>query len=611
MIKNIIKKSVSFIMGIIIMTVYIPILNTIETFAVSNEEIIYDFLVNNIGMNSAQACAGLANIYKESSFNNKLSIIDTNGKRSYGICQWNGDRYEKLKSWCGNNGYNYQSIEGQLNYLKYEFHNDENKAYKLIIQYPDTQQGCYDASYCWAEKFERCTHYYNGTNQYTSRANFAVNKYWSVYGKKPPVPVTPDNNGEYYPACSTGYYSIVEALKSINVDSSMSFRKSIAAANGISNYSGTAAQNTNMLNLLKAGQLRKAGSSPVVNPTPTPDPTPTPSYNTYYPACDSNYTSIVDALKSIGVDSGKDNRSRIAAANGISNYSGTAEQNSTMLSKLKSGSLINPDSAPIVTTTPSTTPLAPVNKIEYYPACDSSYTSIVDALKSIGVDSSKDNRSKIAAVNGISNYSGTAEQNIQLLSLLKNGKLATGNVIVVTTTVPETTTTIKITAATTKTTTTTATTATTTTTTVSAHPVVIPEELTLEVGQSVELIVENVADTTDIVWISTDKDIAEVDDKIVKAISPGKVKIYAVVNKTYCEVKITVEDVFDISASDILYGDLNYDEIITVDDLIILREYILGYTEYSDDLFILGDMNQDDVVDIYDMVLLRQRIETF
>lgn len=192
----------------------------------------------------------------------------------------------------------------------------------------------------------------------------------------------------------------------------------------------------------------------------------------------------------------------------------------------------------------------------------------------------------IAVANGISDYSGTATQNNDLLNKLKSGTLINPDSAPVITT-------------------------TTTTTTVPAHPVVIPEELKLEVGQSVELIVENVADTNDIVWISTDKSIAEVDDKMVKAISPGKAKIYAVVNKTYCEIKITVEDVFDISAPDILYGDLNYDEIITVDDLIILREYILGYTEYSDDLFILGDMNQDDVVDIYDMILLRQRIETY
>lgn len=57
----------------------------------------------------------------------------------------------------------------------------------------------------------------------------------------------------------------------------------------------------------------------------------------------------------------------------------------------------------------------------YYPAFSS--TSIVDGLKSIGVDSSKTNRSEIAEANGISNYTGTSAQNQQLLALAKQGKL--------------------------------------------------------------------------------------------------------------------------------------------------------------------------------------------
>ena len=61
--------------------------------------------------------------------------------------------------------------------------------------------------------------------------------------------------------------------------------------------------------------------------------------NTYYPACDSAYSSLVDALKSIGVDSSYANRKNIAVANGIYNYTGTATQNNQMLSKLKAGRL--------------------------------------------------------------------------------------------------------------------------------------------------------------------------------------------------------------------------------------------------------------------------------
>lgn len=47
----------------------------------------------------------------------------------------------------------------------------------------------------------------------------------------------------------------------------------------------------------------------------------------------------------------------------------------------------------------------------------------MDGLKSIGVDSSRSNHTKIAALNNISNYASTASQNIKLLKLLKSGKL--------------------------------------------------------------------------------------------------------------------------------------------------------------------------------------------
>ena len=50
-------------------------------------------------------------------------------------------------------------------------------------------------------------------------------------------------------------------------------------------------------------------------------------------------------------------------------------------------------------------------------------SSIVDGLNQINVDSSYNYRSKLAKVNNISNYRGTAEQNTQLLNLLKKGKL--------------------------------------------------------------------------------------------------------------------------------------------------------------------------------------------
>ncbi len=57
---------------------------------------------------------------------------------------------------------------------------------------------------------------------------------------------------------------------------------------------------------------------------------------------------------------------------------------------------------------------------EYY---ETPEFTLIDSLNKIGVDSSYKNRKLIAAKNGIKNYSGTAEQNIEMLRLLNEGKL--------------------------------------------------------------------------------------------------------------------------------------------------------------------------------------------
>lgn len=61
--------------------------------------------------------------------------------------------------------------------------------------------------------------------------------------------------------------------------------------------------------------------------------------------------------------------------------------------------------------------------VKYYKKYNGDSNSLVDALKAIGVSSTLTNRKKIAKANGISDYSGTAEENTKLLTLLKSGKL--------------------------------------------------------------------------------------------------------------------------------------------------------------------------------------------
>ena len=62
-------------------------------------------------------------------------------------------------------------------------------------------------------------------------------------------------------------------------------------------------------------------------------------------------------------------------------------------------------------------------KVSYYNKYTGKSVSIVDALKSLKVDSSFSHRSKIAKANGIKNYIGTPAQNKKMLDLLKKGVL--------------------------------------------------------------------------------------------------------------------------------------------------------------------------------------------
>ena len=166
-----------------------------------------------------------------------------------------------------------------------------------------------------------------------------------------------------------------------------------------------------MINITKTKGVAGGWINP--NDNKTSSSSTSTSSGSYYKKYTGSTDSIVTALNSIGVDSSYSNRKKIATANGISGYSGTASQNTKMLSLLKQGKLKKAGSTSSSNTTTTS----------YYKKYTGSSGSLVDALKAIGVNSSYDNRKAIAKKNGISNYEGTASQNEKLLSLLKQGKL--------------------------------------------------------------------------------------------------------------------------------------------------------------------------------------------
>lgn len=66
-------------------------------------------------------------------------------------------------------------------------------------------------------------------------------------------------SGVYYPAFDSG--SIVDGLIGIGEDSSKEMRAAIAAANGISGYTGTYDQNVKLCDLARQGKLKRPGAS--------------------------------------------------------------------------------------------------------------------------------------------------------------------------------------------------------------------------------------------------------------------------------------------------------------------------------------------------------------
>lgn len=68
-------------------------------------------------------------------------------------------------------------------------------------------------------------------------------------------------------------------------------------------------------------------------------------------------------------------------------------------------------------------PPPPPPQVNYFKETPYTGVSIVDGLAAIGEIRTYEYRAQIAAVNGISGYTGTPEQNTHMLNLLKQGRL--------------------------------------------------------------------------------------------------------------------------------------------------------------------------------------------
>ena len=152
-----------------------------------NVDFIFEFLITEMGFNSAAACGVLANIEKESAF---IEDLYGDNNTSYGICQWHDyqddsgqtvGRFTDLRNFCDANGYDWHTLTGQLYYLKYELTSGYwyLKTYNYLLSVPNTDQGAYDAAYYWCFNFEIPANREYGSEL---RGTVARDYYWPLYG---------------------------------------------------------------------------------------------------------------------------------------------------------------------------------------------------------------------------------------------------------------------------------------------------------------------------------------------------------------------------------------------------------------------------------------------
>ena len=117
----------------------------------ANADYIFEYLTKRLGYSEAAACGIMANIRCESTFNPQAYNA---GGGSYGLCQWTGGRYGRLRSWCGSNGYDYKTIDGQLAYLQYELQTYYRSVEDYLRSVENNSDGAYKAGQYYCYHFE-------------------------------------------------------------------------------------------------------------------------------------------------------------------------------------------------------------------------------------------------------------------------------------------------------------------------------------------------------------------------------------------------------------------------------------------------------------------------
>ena len=137
----------------------------------SSEQVIFNYLTGELGLNTAAACGILGNMYQESG-------LDPTAQSSYyGLCQWSGSLTAELMSYCAQAGYDSASIEGQVHFLGTELTGGYSGVLAALQSVPNTADGASQAASIFCQQFEQCGNY---DVEIPRRAAYA-NNYWGEF----------------------------------------------------------------------------------------------------------------------------------------------------------------------------------------------------------------------------------------------------------------------------------------------------------------------------------------------------------------------------------------------------------------------------------------------
>ncbi|MBR4588633.1 MAG: hypothetical protein IKO30_10020 [Lachnospiraceae bacterium] len=183
--------TVGIVSALSVLAIYAFKSGTRATYSETGEARIREYLISELGFNSAAVCGIMSNISAESKFDeNALNPNDSGGTFSYGVCQWNsGGRYYNLIDWSEKNGYSTGEmtaggitvktvpLQAQLEFMKYELENVVSAKYSELKKIENTAAGAEEAARIWAESYEICAERFR-----KKRIKDASGVYWPKYG---------------------------------------------------------------------------------------------------------------------------------------------------------------------------------------------------------------------------------------------------------------------------------------------------------------------------------------------------------------------------------------------------------------------------------------------